>query len=92
MEYNDRELLVYRVRSGVLTLKVHGQTLRVKPSTIQGNLDACEEYLSVYDLCLAKGIPTQEDMLEWMMDSFAVVRMYNQNRIACSLDDLKKEE
>ena len=68
MEYNDRELLVYRIRSGVLTVKIHGQTLKVKPATIQGNLDACEEYMSVYDLCLAKGIPTQEDMLEWMMD------------------------
>ena len=67
MEYSNRELLVYRIRSGVLTLRVKGKTLRVKPTTIQGHLDACEEYWLVYDSCLAEGIKTQEEIVEWMI-------------------------
>jgi len=68
MEYNDRELLVYRIRSGSTTIKVEGKTLRVNPPTIQGHLDCCEEYWRVYDECIAQGLKTQDEVLQWMME------------------------
>ena len=81
MEYNDRELLVYRIRSGVLKIRILGKTIKVMPPDIQGVLDSCEEYWSVYDSCCSTGIRTQDQMLEWMIEE-ELWSYYEESQIA----------
>ena len=91
MEYSDRELLVYRIRSGVLSVNYDGKILRVYPPTIQQYLDSCEEYSRVYDECRAEGIKTQDEMCEWMMeqDLWSFYEEKQINEIKKKLEDIK---
>lgn len=67
MDYNDRELLVYRIRSAVVTIKIPGKTIKVKPPSIEDYLESCEEYWRTYDQCCVANIKNQDEMVEWMI-------------------------
>ncbi len=69
MRQHEREFFISRIRSGTNIIKAHGLTLKVSTPTIEDEYEINEEYMRAFESAQGQGIMTQDEMLEWMMDS-----------------------
>lgn len=68
MTYNDRELFVYRIISGVVTILMKGATLKVFPPTTEVYLEACEKYYEVLHNSYTNGIKDEEELTHILIE------------------------
>ena len=70
MDYNDRELFIYRIICGEVRTTVDGKMYKILPPTADIYLDAVERYFDVYHECCIseKPIRTQDEMVEYMIE------------------------
>lgn len=68
LDYSDRELLVYRVISGVAKIKIDDKIFKVYPPTTEDYLDACEAYFETMHRLYNVGILDEDEMLQQMIE------------------------
>jgi len=69
MDFSERELLVFRIRSGVYRIPMSGFTIKIYTPTIEDELEACDVYQKSYYEALNDDIMTEEDCFEWMIEN-----------------------
>ena len=68
MKQHEREYFVFRIRSGVFTLRQKGIKLKILNPTIEQSYEASEVFLDSYHKAYSEGMMDEEDMLAWMID------------------------
>lgn len=68
MDFNDRELFVYRIISGVVKIKVCGATLKIMPPTTEVYLEACEKYHETLHNSYTMGIKDEQELTNILID------------------------
>ena len=63
MEYHERELLVYRIRLGVIKVN----NFEIHPPTVEDKLESCSVYHDAYYKALDQEVMTETQMNEWMI-------------------------
>lgn len=69
MDFSERELLVFRIRSGIYKIPLSGFTIKIFTPTIEDELEACEVYQKSYYEALNDDIMTEEECFDWMIEN-----------------------
>jgi len=68
MKQHEREYFVSRIRSGFYNIKYDNSLIRVLTPTIEDEYYINQAYMDSYHKSLEKGLKTEDEMIEWMMD------------------------
>jgi|694.fasta_scaffold10689_10 hypothetical protein len=68
MKQHERELLIFKIRSGNTHINIENQKFIVKPPTIDQCIEACEIYDESYKQAYIDEIMSEDEMLEWMFE------------------------
>lgn len=68
MDYNERELFTYRIRSGVYRVSLDNCTVKIYTPTVEDQIESCEIYEKSYRDSINDDILTEEEMTSWLIE------------------------
>jgi hypothetical protein len=64
MEQHEREYFIARLRTGIINIKLDGLTLKIKPITLEQELEIQERYVEAYREAQEEGFLTKKELLD----------------------------
>ena len=93
LKHSEREYFVSRIRAGIYTVKWNNLKLKVLQPNTEEELELNEIYTQAYDEAVNDGIKTEDQMVDWMIETGLWSKEQDDKieQIKKDVDRLKKE-